>query len=265
VSDPRPPVPEGPVPSRAGGQRLMDLVKVMYRLRAPGGCPWDREQTHQSLARHLLEETHETLDAIDSGDLSRLREELGDLLLQVLFHAEIADEEGGFDIDDVAEGVTAKLVRRHPHVFGDVQAGSASEVLRNWESIKAEERGDRPLEDDIPATLPALARASKVQRRAAAFGFDWRTEEGAVAKVFEELAELQAAPPDRTEEEVGDVLFAVASLARMIGVDPESALRRTTARFSARFDEMKVRARREGVELEDLTDDELLARFRAAR
>ena len=138
----------------------MDLVKVMYRLRAPGGCPWDREQTHQSLARHLLEETHETLDAIDSGDLSRLREELGDLLLQVLFHAEIADEEGGFDIDDVAEGVTAKLVRRHPHVFGDVQVESASEVLRNWESIKAEERGDGPLEDDGLARLVVDRRAS---------------------------------------------------------------------------------------------------------
>src|SRR5437867_12307885 len=157
-------VPEGPVSSRAGGERLLDLVRVMARLRGPGGCPWDLEQTHRSLARHLLEETHETLEAIDSGDPSRLREELGDLLLQVVFHAEMARQEGTFDIDDVAEGITSKLVRRHPHVFGDVEVDSAAEVLVNWERIKAEEKGEHAVDEEIPATLPALSRAAKVQR-----------------------------------------------------------------------------------------------------
>src|SRR5438876_7403154 len=135
-----PAVPEGPVPSRAGGKRLLDLVRVMARLRGPGGCPWDLEQTHQSLARHLLEETHETLEAIDQGDPDRLREELGDVLLQVVFHAEMARQEGTFDVDDVAESITAKLIRRHPHVFGDVEVESTAEVLVNWERIKAEEK-----------------------------------------------------------------------------------------------------------------------------
>jgi len=157
----------------------------MHRLRSPGGCPWDREQTHQSLARHLLEEAHETLEAIDSGDQGRLREELGDLLLQVVFHAEMAMEEGSFDIDDVAEGIVTKLIRRHPHVFGDVSVDSASEVLVNWERIKAEEKGEHPVDEEIPATLPALARAAKVQRRAAGYGFDWRTPDGALRKLRE--------------------------------------------------------------------------------
>ena len=253
------------MPTGAQGQRLLDLVKVMYRLRAPGGCPWDREQTHRSLARHLLEEAHETLDAIDSDDPALLREELGDLLLQVLFHSEIADEEGAFDIDDVAEGVTAKLIRRHPHVFGDVEVDSAAQVLVNWERIKADEKGDRTLEHDIPSTLPALARASKVQRRAAGVGFEWRTRDAAMAKVREELAELEGASPERGEEELGDVLFALAALARRLDVDPESALRRATARFAERFEKMKERARQEGVQLDGLPEAELLARFRAAR
>src|SRR5438128_2926580 len=186
-------VPEGPVPSRAGGDRLLDLLRVMHRLRSPGGCPWDAEQTHRSLARHLLEEAHETLEAIDQGDPDRLREELGDLLLQVVFHAEMARQEGTFDIDDVAESITTKLVRRHPHVFGDVHVDSASEVLVNWERIKAEEKGEHPVDEEIPATLPALARAAKVQRRAAGYGFDWRTPDGALRQLREELRELEEA------------------------------------------------------------------------
>src|SRR2546425_8818125 len=168
----------------------------MARLRGPGGCPWDLEQTHQSLARHLLEEAHETLEAIDEGDPGRLREELGDLLLQVVFHAEMARQEGTFDIDDVAETITAKLVRRHPHVFGDVQVDSAAEGLVNWERIKSEERGDHEGDEEIPSTLPALARASKVQRRTAGSGFDWRTTDAALAKVREELGELESAAPE---------------------------------------------------------------------
>jgi MazG family protein len=263
--EPLPGVPEGEPPSRAQGRRLLDLLRVMHRLRSPGGCPWDAEQTHQSLGRHLLEEAHEALEAIDRGDTDALREELGDLLLQVVFHAEMAMQEGRWDVDDVAEGITAKLIRRHPHVFGDVTVGSAAEVLVNWERIKAEEKGEHALEHDIPATLPALARAAKVQRRAAGVGFDWRTKEAAVAKVREELGELEAASPDTVEDELGDVLFAVAALARRLDVDPETALRRATARFADRFDRMKAIAAEEGVELASLGEDELLRRFRAAR
>jgi tetrapyrrole methylase family protein / MazG family protein len=247
------------------GQRLLELVEVMHRLRGPGGCPWDLEQTHQSLARHLLEEAHEALEAIDAGDLDRLREELGDVLLQVVFHSEMAAQEGAFDIDDVAGGITEKLIRRHPHVFADVTVGSSAEVLVNWERIKTEEKGEHPVEDDIPPTLPALARASKVQRRAAGSGFDWRTPEGAMAKVREELEELEAAPPDRAEDELGDVLFAVAALSRRYNVDPETALRKATSRFAERFDRMKAQAKEDGVDLAGLSEEELVARFRTAR
>jgi tetrapyrrole methylase family protein/MazG family protein len=247
------------------GRELLELIRVMARLRGPDGCPWDREQTHQSLARHLLEETHETLEAIDQGDAERLREELGDLLLQVVFHAEMARQEGTFDIDDVAEGITAKLVRRHPHVFGDVHVDSADQVLVNWERIKTEEKGEHPVGDDIPATLPALARAAKVLRRAAGSGFDWRTRDAATAKVREELAELESAPAERAEEELGDLLFAVAAVGRRLNVDPETALRKATNRFADRFERMKALAGAEGLELDGLSDQELLERFRAAR
>jgi tetrapyrrole methylase family protein / MazG family protein len=267
---PIPGVPEGEPHSRTGGGRLLDLVKVMERLRGPDGCPWDREQTHQTLARHLLEETHETLEAIDAGDDERLKDELGDVLLQVVFHAELGRQEGVFDIDDVAEGIVRKLVRRHPHVFGDVEVDSSAEVLVNWERIKQEEKGRHAVDDEIPATLPALARAAKVQRRAAGAGFDWRTAEAAIEKVHEELGELRheveaGAGGERLEEELGDLLFAAASVGRTVGVDPETALRRATRRFSDRFERMQSQAESEGVELEALTDDDLLARFRAAR
>ena len=258
-------VPDTPVPSRAGGQRLLDLLRVMHRLRAPGGCPWDREQTHQSLARHLLEEAHETLEAIDGGDPDRLREELGDLLLQVIFHAEMAQEGRTFDIDDVAQAILEKLIRRHPHVFGTAEVDSSSEVLVNWERIKSKEKGEHPVDEEIPASLPALARAAKVQRRAAGFGFDWRSDSAAFDKVREELGELEEAAPDRAEEEVGDVLFAVAALARRLNVDPETALRRATRRFGDRFERMRENAKAEGRRLEDLSEGELLDRFRAAR
>ncbi len=261
--DPLSAVSEGRVPSRQNGERLLDLVRVMARLRGPGGCPWDHEQTHRTLARHLLEETHEVLDAIDDGDADRLRDELGDVLLQVVFHAQIAAEEGTFDVDDVAHAIVEKLIRRHPHVFGEVHVSGADEVLVNWEQIKAEETGEQPVEDDIPATLPALARASKVQRRAAGWGFDWRTTDGAMAKLREEVEELAAAgTPGEAEEELGDVLFAAAAVARRLGVDPESALRRTTTKFAGRYERLLARARREGVDLAELGEDELLAYYR---
>jgi tetrapyrrole methylase family protein / MazG family protein len=252
-------------PSSDEQDYLPQLVKVIHRLQEPDGCPWDREQTHQSLARHLLEETHEALEAIDSGDPERLREELGDLLLQVVFHAEIGAREGAFDIDDVAHTVVDKLIKRHPHVFGDVKVSSADEVLVNWERIKAEEKGEHPVDHEIPPSLPALARASKVQRRAAGTGFDWRTREGALSKVREELDELENAPPERVEEEMGDLLFAVASLGRRMNVDPETALRKATNRFAERFERMKSEAAAEGVRLGDLSESDLLERFRAAR
>ena len=257
-----------PVPAGRQGADLLELLRVMARLRAPGGCPWDAEQTHRSLAKHLLEETHEVLEAIDTGDPALLRDELGDLLLQVVFHAEIAREAGSFDADDVAAGITAKLIRRHPHVFADVQVADAGEVLVNWERIKQDEKGERRrVDDDIPVSLPALARASKVMRRAAGTGFDWRTPEAALDKVQEELAELadavRADDPDAVE--VGDVLFAVVGLARQLGVDGEQALRRTTSTFSDRFEAMRAQAEAEGLDLDTLDDTQLAARFRAAR
>jgi tetrapyrrole methylase family protein/MazG family protein len=264
--DPLGHVPAGPVPSSRGGERLLDLVRVQARLRGPGGCPWDREQTHRTLARHLLEETHELLEAIDEGDRDRIREELGDLLLQVTFHAQIATEDGAFDIDDVAEGLVRKLIHRHPHVFGDVEVSGAEEVLTNWEKLKAEEAGGRgPLEEDIPATLPALARAAKVQRRAAGWGFGWRSVEGAIAALREEVDELAGADEGGVEEEVGDTLFAVVAVARKLGVDPESALRRTVRGFAERYVRFESLASERGVDVESASEDELRALFREAR
>ena len=237
-------VPSGPVPSSQAGARLLDLVRVMARLRAPDGCPWDREQTHASLARHLLEETHEVLDAIDADDRERLREELGDVLLQVAFHAQLAADDGAWDVDDVAQGIVEKLIRRHPHVFGDVEVAGADEVLVNWERIKAGEKGEKPLEDDIPASLPALARASKVQRRAAGWGFEWRSTGSAIEALKEEVGELEShTGSDNAEEEIGDVLFATVAVARKLGVDPESALRRTIRGFAERYERFNESAR----------------------
>jgi len=262
-------VPDGPVPSSRAGDRLLDLVRVMARLRAPDGCPWDREQTHASLARHLLEEAHEALDAIDAGDRDALRDELGDVLLQVVFHAQMAADDGAWDVDDVAEGIVRKLIRRHPHVFGDVDVSGADEVLVNWERIKADEKGDRApgdLEDDIPATLPALARAAKVQRRAAGWGFAFRTEEAAIAALSDEVAELEAAArTERAEQEIGEVLFAAVAVARRLGVDAESALRRTTRGFAERYERFTQLARERGVDVDALDDAELRALFREAR
>ena len=260
----REPIAEGPVPSSRGGEALLDLIRVQARLRAPGGCPWDREQNHRTLARHLLEETHELLEAIDANDDAGIRDELGDLLLQVTFHAQIAADEGRWDIDEVADALVAKLVHRHPHVFGDVQVADAGEVLVNWEKLKAEETGGRKaVDDDIPASLPALARAAKVQRRAAGWGFTWRSLDQALAKLREEVAELADAgeDPQRAEAELGDVLLATVAVARMVGLDAESALRRATARFAARAEGTLALATERGLDPEALSDDELLALY----
>jgi tetrapyrrole methylase family protein / MazG family protein len=274
--DPLGHVPAGPVPSSRSGRRLLDLVRVVARLRGPGGCPWDRAQTHRSLRRHLLDEAYELLDAIEDGDRARLREELGDLLLQAVFHAQMASDDDEFDIDDVAEVTVEKLIRRHPHVFAEAEADTPDQVYANWERIKAEEGEPRPIDAEMPASLPSLLGAQKVQRRAAGRGFDWAELAGAVDKVREELAELEEAAgahrgadregvaKDALEDEVGDVLFAVTALARKLGVDAETALRSTTRRFVNRFEAMEARAGDEGVDLAGLSEEELVRRFRDA-
>jgi tetrapyrrole methylase family protein/MazG family protein len=265
------------VPASREGSRLLDLVRVVARLRGPDGCPWDRAQTHRSLRRHLLDEAYELLDAIEDGDPGRLKEELGDVLLQAVFHAQMAADEDAFDIDDVAEVEVEKLIRRHPHVFADVDAHTPEQVYANWERIKAEEQaGERRIDAEIPSALPALLAAQKVQRRAAGRGFDWAELAGAVEKVREELGELEeaaisqegldreGAAKDALEEEVGDVLFAVTALSRKLGVDAESALRGTMRKFVTRFEAMAREVEAEGLRLEDLTEEELLRRFRDA-
>lgn len=259
-------VPEGPVPSSRRGERLLDLVRVMARLRGPDGCPWDREQDHRSLARYLLEETHETLEAIDSGDRELLREELGDVLLQVVFHAQMAADDGAWDVDDVAEGIVRKLVRRHPHVFGEVEVSGAEDVLVNWERIKAEEKGPKALEDDIPDSLPALARAAKVQRRAGGWGFEWRSVDSALSALREEVAELEShTDADNAEEEIGDVLFATVAVARKLGVDAESALRRTVRGFADRYERFTSTVKERGLDLDSMPEAEIRELFRRSR
>ena len=261
-------IPEGPVPTSRGGASVLDLIKVQARLRAEDGCPWDREQTHRTLARHLLEETHELLEAIDDDDDDAIRDELGDLLLQVTFHAEIARDEGRWDVDDVADGLVRKLIHRHPHVFGDIDVEGADEVLVNWERLKAEETGGRKgVEEDIPGSLPALARAAKVQRRAAGWGFEWGTLEQALEKLREEVGELEEVTglADRAEEELGDVLLAVVAVARKLGLDAESALRRATTRFAGRFERTASLARERGLDLEALDEATLLSLYGEAK
>ncbi|MFQ5914049.1 MAG: nucleoside triphosphate pyrophosphohydrolase [Nitrospinota bacterium] len=224
-----------------------DLVQLMARLRGEGGCPWDREQTHKSLRPYLIEETHETIEAIEKGPPERLKEELGDLLLQIVFHAEIAEEEGRFTINDVIGRVHEKLVRRHPHVFGDVEAETPDKVLRNWEAIKLAERtgenegGGKPpsVLDGVPASLPALLKAQRVQTKAGRVGFDWERPEGALEKVREEVAEVEEAAESGEQEtlakELGDLLFSIVNVARHLRVDAEAALGESVAQFMERF------------------------------
>ncbi len=243
------------------GPAFAALVAVMAKLRSPTGCPWDREQTHSTLARHLLEETYEVLEAIDSGDLGGLREELGDLVLQVVFHAYLAYEQDAFTIAGVCDDLRAKLIHRHPHVFGDARLEGAEEVLANWERLKRAET-DRGVMEGIPGAMPALARAAKVAKRAAQVGFDWPHLRARLDDVREELdelsTELERDDPDaaRVESELGDVLFAVASLARKADVEPESALRRSVEAFIRRFQAMEDMAAADGRELESLSADE---------
>ncbi|HVC99683.1 MAG TPA: nucleoside triphosphate pyrophosphohydrolase [Candidatus Dormibacteraeota bacterium] len=234
---------------------LMAVFDVVRRLRAPDGCPWDKEQTHESLRPYLLEETYELLEAIDSGDESKLREELGDVLLQVAMHAQIAADEGRFDAVDISEQEAAKMVARHPHVFGDREVKNAEEVLRNWERDKlaaAADRGEaaQSVVDKVPPTLPALAWSLGVQKRAARVGFDYPDAAAAASGVAEEVAELEAAAtPEEFERELGDLLFALVNLARKRKVNPEDALRAAGRRFVKRFKALEELASERGVEL----------------
>ena len=245
------------------------IFEVVARLRAPGGCPWDREQTHESLRPYLLEETYELLEAIDSGDDAKIEEELGDLLLQVAMHAEIAAEEKRFDAAKVSEAVAAKMVKRHPHVFGDVAVANADEVLRNWEHQKlheAREAGrDESVVDRVPATLPALAWALGLQKRAARVGFDFTSPRAAADAVAEEARELAEASEEERFDEVGDLLFAIVSLARTLKVNPEDALRVAGQRFRGRFAKLEARLRDEGVAFGDLDAAELQRRWDESR
>ena len=231
------------------GTTITRLVGVMQRLLAPDGCPWDREQSFETLRKYALEEACEVIDAIDSGDRNAIREELGDLLLQVVFQAELGRREGAFAIDDVVAGIVEKLVTRHPHVFGDLEAKDADEVLRNWEKIKAQEKKDRGILGGVPRSLPALTRAVKLQAKAAKVGFDWEDARGSRAKVTEEIGELDKAiesgDEKAIEEELGDVLFALVNLSRHVKVDAEGALRRTIDKFTRRFAHVEKRVQGE--------------------
>jgi len=248
------------------------LREIVARLRAPDGCPWDREQTHSSLRDGLLEECHEVLDAIQRGDDRNLREELGDLVLQSVMHARIAEEDGRFDIEQVLAEVGEKLVRRHPHVFGDSCAADSAEVLRQWEQIKRAEKGDAPDAsrlDGVPRSLPALIRATKIQKKASRAGFDWSDAAAVLPKIREELDELEAerARGDRAriEEELGDLLFAVTNLVRKEHLDAEVLLHAATTKFARRFQAMEREFAARGEQMETAGMDALEAAWERAK
>jgi len=234
--------------------RAMD---IMRRLRGPGGCPWDAEQTHDSLKRYLIEECYEVVEAIDMGDDGHLQEELGDLLLQPLFHAAIAEERGAFTIDDILGTLSDKLERRHPHVFGDQEIKTSDEQVANWEKIKKEEKGSerKSALAGIPPHLPSLMKAQKITEKAARVGFDWEHTDQVFAKVIEELHELEETMVDRDQErmeaELGDLLFAIVNLGRFLAVNPEEALRKTISRFEVRFSHIENTLHSQGVKLKD--------------
>lgn len=259
-------VPPNLVKKEENGSYTMErLLSIMARLRGSDGCPWDREQTHQSLKKHLIEETYEVLEAIDLGNMYKVCEELGDLLLQVIFHAQIAQENNAFDFGDVVNGLTEKLLRRHPHVFGDVVAHTSAEVIATWEAVKDQEKAQKGLKESylagIPEGLPALLKAEKLQKKAAKIGFDWPDYRGALEKVREELAELEIELEQEKaqyiKEELGDLLFALVNLSRLLKIDPEDALGLTIAKFRQRFAIMEQIAGDKEVDLAALKLEEL--------
>lgn len=254
------------------GEAFEDLVRIMHRLRSPGGCPWDREQTHASIKPYTIEEAYEVAEAIDAGDDAELCGELGDLLLQIVFHAEMADERRVFAINDVIAAISEKMVRRHPHVFADVRVSGSDEVLRNWSRIKAAERrggGDTSALAGVPRAMPALLRAQRLGEKAGHAGFDWSDPRGVLDKLREELGELEAAVAagDRAAAaaELGDLLYAATSLARHLGVVAEDALNGAADRFTARFHHMEAALAAEQRELHGTHPDELETLWQAAK
>jgi tetrapyrrole methylase family protein/MazG family protein len=259
VNDPR-------EPPEIDARTFDGLREIVRRLRAPDGCPWDRAQTHETLRRYLLEETYETLDALDAGNARKLREELGDVLLQILLHAQIASESGEFAIDDVIEGIATKLLRRHPHVFGETKVDTPEEVVLKWEAIKSTERGGESLLEDVPPTLPALAYSQALQERAVAAGFEWPRVDDVLDKLAEEARELsEAETSDERREELGDTLFVLVSLARKLGLDAEESLRLASRRFRRRFEALQSLAQERGLRLADLPIDALESLWRETK
>ena len=251
------------VPPLEEGTSFEAFQEIVAHLRAPDGCPWDREQTHQSLRTHMLEETYEALSAIDADDVTGMQEELGDLLLQIVLHAQIANEEGNFTINSLIKNIYDKIVRRHPHVFGEVQLDGVKGVLQNWEKLKEAERKnngkkEKGLLDGVPLALPALTQAQEFQDRAARVGFDWPVVDGVLEKVVEEIQEIKAATTnDELVEEIGDLLFVLVNLARWKKIDAESALRETNLKFKKRFAYVENGAKKQGRELSSMTLEEM--------
>lgn len=240
---------------------ISDLIHIMRILRAPDGCPWDRVQTHESIRQNFIEETYEAVEAIDKGDSPLLKEELGDVLMQVIFHSLMEEEAGRFDFNDVCNDVCQKLIIRHPHVFGNIEADTPEEVLKNWDAIKMQTKSQKSTADsvdDVARSLPALMRAQKVQKRSAKSGMDFRSAEEAAQKVPEEQRELFAAIDSgdkaRIEEELGDLLFSVVNIARFVGVDAEQALYRSTDKFAKRFRAVEALAQERGIDMKNAPD-----------
>jgi len=238
--------------------RFATLVDIIAKLRAPDGCPWDRKQTHASLRENLLEECYEVLEALDSGDLGKLCDELGDLLMQVVLHAQIATEAGEFKLEDVVSNISAKLIHRHPHVFGSLKVKDAEEVAHNWEVLKQKERPpDTSVLASVPKQMPALSYSQEIQRRVAQVGFDWENIDGVIDKLVEEVREFkQADSQEEREREFGDLLFTLVNIARRLGVDSEAALRQANQRFYRRFAYMEEVCRQRGLNLGELSFDE---------
>jgi len=245
------------------GKQIDRLRAIMHRLRAPGGCPWDAEQTHQSIVTNLIEEAYETVDTIEREDHEHLKEELGDVLLQVVFHGEIAEEAGRYNLDDIARGISDKLVRRHPHVFAASEVNTTDGVLQQWDAIKRTEKGDeeKPFLHGIGKGLPSLLRAAKLQKKASKVGFDWPSVEGVISKVSEELEEVREAIASGSsaavEEELGDLLFSVVNLVRFRNLDPEVLLMNANRKFESRFLAMESRLKEQSLTLEQATADQM--------
>ncbi len=236
---------------------MQELIEVMDKLLGEEGCPWDREQTHESLQRYLLEETYEVMEAIQESDMNKLREELGDLLLQVVFHAMLAEKAGNFTLDDVVHIISQKMIQRHPHVFGNMDLKTSDDVMENWEGFKKKE-GKKYLLEGIPKFLPALLRALKMQEKAARVGFDWPVLEGAIDKFKEEVLELKNAQDDQQlKEEMGDIFFALVNIARMKNINPEEALQLSNDKFLRRFNYIEEQIKNKGLGFNDYNLEEL--------